>query len=98
MVIFCTDLIAYAFVRVSLSDATFMGGQNLNESCKVIYKVCASQFIQSTNTRIFIPFVILLNICIVREAERMCIKLVGSVCLASKYFLHLFSRLIINVL
>jgi len=31
------DLIAYAFVGVSLSNAKFMGGECLNESRKVIY-------------------------------------------------------------
>jgi len=36
-VIFVADLIEYAFVGVSCSDANFMGGQYLNESCKVIY-------------------------------------------------------------
>ncbi len=36
-VIFAADLIAYAFVEVSLSDATFMGGEYLNESHNMIY-------------------------------------------------------------
>jgi len=34
---FATDLIAYALVGVSLSDAKFMGGEYLYDSCKVIY-------------------------------------------------------------
>ncbi len=34
---FVTDLIAYAFVRVSLSDAKFMAGEYLNESHNMIY-------------------------------------------------------------
>jgi len=36
-VVFAADLIAYAFVGVSLLDAKFMGGEYLNEPCKVIY-------------------------------------------------------------
>jgi len=35
-VIFTANLIANAFVGVSLSDAKFMGGEYLNESCNVI--------------------------------------------------------------
>jgi len=36
-VILSADLIAYAFVGVSLSDAKFMGGEYLNNLYKVIY-------------------------------------------------------------
>jgi len=36
-VIFASDLIEYAFVGVSFSEAKFMGGEYLNESRKVIY-------------------------------------------------------------
>jgi len=36
-VIFAADLIVNAFVGVSLSDTKFMGGEYLNEPCKVIY-------------------------------------------------------------
>lgn len=35
IVIFVADLIVYAFVGVTLS--TFMGGEDLNESCNVTY-------------------------------------------------------------
>ncbi len=35
-VIFAADLIAYAFVGVSLSEANDMGGERLSESCEVI--------------------------------------------------------------
>ncbi len=37
-VIFVPDLIAYAFVKVALSDANLMGGEYLNESCNMIYE------------------------------------------------------------
>jgi len=37
-VIFVADLIAYAFVGVSLSDGKFMGGEYLHESRNMIYK------------------------------------------------------------
>jgi len=37
LLFFGADLIAYAFVGGSLSDTTFMGGDYLNESCKMIY-------------------------------------------------------------
>jgi len=36
-VIFAADLIVYPFVGVSLSDSKFMGGEYLNEPCKMIY-------------------------------------------------------------
>ncbi len=36
-VIFAPDLIEYAFVGVSLSDAKFMGGENSNESRNAFY-------------------------------------------------------------
>ncbi len=36
-VIFAPDLIEYAFVGVSLSDAKVMGGEYLNESLKAFY-------------------------------------------------------------
>jgi len=36
-IIFAADLIAYALVGVSLSDAKFMDGEYLYDSCKVIY-------------------------------------------------------------
>ncbi len=36
-VISAPDLIEYAFVGVSLSDANFMGGEYLNESHNAIY-------------------------------------------------------------
>jgi len=36
-VILSADIIAYAFVGVSLSDAKYMGGEYLNELYKVIY-------------------------------------------------------------
>ncbi len=40
---FATDLIAYAFVRVFLSDAKFMGGEYLNKSCNLIAaNLCSS--------------------------------------------------------
>jgi len=35
--IFAAELIAYAFVGVSLSDAKNMGGEYLNEPCNLIY-------------------------------------------------------------
>jgi len=35
--IVAADVIAYAFVGVSLSDTVFMRGEDLHESCKVIY-------------------------------------------------------------
>lgn len=35
-VVFAADLIACAFVGLSLSDAKFMGGYNLNESRNMI--------------------------------------------------------------
>ncbi len=36
-VIFAPDLIEYAFVGISLSDAKFMGGEYSNESCNAFY-------------------------------------------------------------
>ncbi len=43
-VIFAAALISFAFERVSLSETKFIEWQYLNESRKVIYKVCNSQF------------------------------------------------------